>query len=399
MRYARINDRLAGLGGAKWGVHVRANALAAQGHDVIRLTIGEPDVSAPGDIVQCAADAMKDGRTGYSDGRGEIGLRQALANRYSDRTGRPIGPDQVLCLPGTQTALFVTMMGLTEESDEVLTGDPLYATYEGVIRASGARMVSVPLRSEMGFRLQADDIEARITSDSRAILLNTPHNPTGAVLTRDEVAAIGEVARRHDLWIVSDEVYEELIFKDVPFASPLSFPELADRTVVVSSISKSHAAPGFRSGWAVASAEFVSRLLPLAETMLFGNQPFIADMTEMAVRQPSEAAAGMRKRFARRATRLTDRLEGDGLFRVNRPQAGMFALIDISSTGMDSETYASDLLERTGVAVMPGTSFGDGLAGWVRVALTVPDETLERACDLILGHAETIRESSREAAQ
>lgn len=396
MKFAQINERLAGLGGAKWAVHLKAREMAAKGADIIELTIGEPDVPTPQTLVDSAVVAIRQGRTGYSDGRGETGLRMALAERYTRSTGREIAADQVLCFPGTQTALFATMTGLVGTGDEVLVGDPLYATYEGVIRATGAGMVPVPLRPETGFRLQARDIEARLTPRSRAILLNTPHNPTGAVLTREEVEEIGQLARAHDLWLISDEVYDELIFDDVPFSSPLADPDLADRTVIVSSISKSHAAPGFRSGWAIGSAEFATRLLPLSETMLFGNQPFIADMTAEAIRAPSDVAAGMRGRFGRRAAQLADRLECESSLRVNRPQAGMFALIDIASTGMDAETYASDLLDRAGVAVMPGPSFGGTLDSWVRVALTVPDELFAEACDRIVTHANAICEQTRE---
>lgn len=387
MKYAPILDRLATLGSAKWEVYYAALDLAAQGRDVIDLTIGNPDVATPATLVDAAVAAMRAGRTQYSSGRGEPGLREALAARYAARAGREVTPGQVLCFPGTQTALCAVLMGLAEPGTEVLVGDPMYATYEAVIRASGAEPVAVPLRPERGFRLAAADLAARVTPRTRAILVNTPHNPTGAVLTPADLAAIGEVARAHDLWIISDEVYEELVFDGTPFASPFDRADLADRTVVVSSISKSHAAPGFRSGWAVASAEFADRLLPLSETMLFGNQPFIADMTASAVSTPSVAAAGMRTRFAARARYLADRLAQETSLRVHRPEAGMFALVDVGATGMDDRAYAMDLLDATGVAVMPGTSFGASLAGWVRVALTVDDARFHAAADRIVAHA------------
>jgi len=177
----------------------------------------------------------------------------------------------------------------------------MYATYEGVIRTSGADLIPVPLRLENGFRNSADDIAARITPKTSAILLTTPHNPSGSVLTRADIDAIGRLAIKHDFWIISDEVYEELIFDGAEFTSPLYLPELADRVIVVSSILKSHAAPGFRSGWSVGPAEFTEALLPLPETMLFGNQPFIADMTEKAIRDRSSVASGMGQRHAERA--------------------------------------------------------------------------------------------------
>ncbi|AWZ18857.1 aspartate aminotransferase, putative [Roseovarius sp. TM1035] len=387
MRFSSINERLAGLGGAKWEVHARAKDMARAGRDVIRLTIGEPDVPTPERLKDAAYAAMKAGRTGYSDGRGEPGLRAALAEKYSKNRGRAFHPDQVMCFPGTQTALYAVMMAVAEEGAEVLVGDPMYATYEGVIRATGAAMVPVPLRPENGFRMAAADVAARITPRTRAILLTTPHNPTGAILTREDIAALGQLAVEHDLWIISDEVYEDLVFEGSEFVSPLSDPDLAERVVAVSSISKSHAAPGFRSGWCVGSLEFTANLLALSETMLFGNQPFIADMTEQAVREGSDVAAGMRQRFAARAELLAARLERETALRVHRPEAGMFAMVDIAATGLDGESYAFDLLEKTGVAVMPGASFGKTLDTWVRLALTVEDAPFAQAIDRIVAHA------------
>ena len=389
MKYSPVLDRLSGLGGAKWELHIKARELVRQGRDVIEMTIGNPDVPTPPALVDVAIAAMRAGRTEYSNGRGEDGLRDALARRYSKSAGRPIHSDQVLCFPGTQTALFAVLMGVADERSEVLVGDPMYATYEGVIAASGARAVGVPLRPENGFRIAASDIAERVGPKTRAILLNTPHNPTGAVLTPKDISEIGRIARQHNLWLLVDEVYEELVFDGVEFTSPLAFEDLADRVVVLSSISKSHAAPGFRSGWCVGSKEFADRLLPLSETMLFGNQPFIADMTAEAVSAASQVAAGMRGRFSARAKYLCDRLTQETQLRVHKPEAGMFALIDVRPLGMTDRDFAYDLLD-SGVAVMPGSAFGDTISGWVRVALTVDDSRFRLACDRIVAHAERL---------
>jgi len=384
MKLATINDRLAGLGGAKWDVHLKAKAMADAGEDVILMTIGEPDVPTPDTLQNVAAASMRSGRTGYSDGRGEAGLLNALAAHYTSRLGRALGPENILCFPGTQTALFAAMMGLVEAGDEVLVGDPMYATYAGVIRAPGAKMVPVTLRPEAGFRMQVEDIEARLTPQSRVLFLNTPHNPTGAILTPEDIARLGALAVERDLWILSDEVYEDLVFAGGGFTSPLAVPELADRVIAVSSISKSHAAPGFRSGWLVGPAAFCEALLPLSETMLFGNQPFIADMTEHAVRHGSEVAEGMCARFSARAGRMADRLHGETPLKVHLPDAGMFALVDVSATGLDGTGFANALLKKAGVAVMPGASFGETLTNWVRVALTTDDAAFDDAVERIV---------------
>lgn len=392
MRYAAITERLAGLGGAKWEIHAMAKAMMQTGQEVIPLTIGEPDVPPPEALFDKANAAMRAGRYGYSNGRGEPGLLAALAARYSRRSGRVIGANQVMCFPGTQTSLYTVLTGLVGPGDEVLVGDPMYATYEAVIRAPGATPVPVPLRPEQGFRMQAEDVAARITPASRVLFLNTPHNPTGAVLTREDLMALGRLARDHNLWILSDEVYEELIFGGT-FLSPLDIADFAERTVVVSSISKSHAAPGFRSGWAVGPGEFMSRLLPVAETLLFGNQPFIADMTALAVSAPSPVAPGMVERFARRARLIHDALQGVNALHVHEPQAGMFSVVDIRATGLSGEDFARRLLLEERVAVMPGESFGPSLNGWLRISLTRPDAEITEACRRIAAFAARQMES------
>ncbi|SSC67884.1 pyridoxal phosphate-dependent aminotransferase [Ciceribacter selenitireducens] len=377
MRYASITERLADLGSGKWAIHIEARRKAAEGVPVIELTIGEPDVSPDRALLDECARAMYAGRTRYSNGRGEPSVVDALVEKYRKR--RPdVTARNVLCFPGTQTALFAVMLGLLDRDDEVLVGDPYYATYEGVIAASGARMVPVPLHPGKHFHLQADDLARAVSPRSRVVLLNTPHNPTGAVLTADEIAAIGEVCRAHDLWIVCDEVYEELIFGGA-FASPFDDPALAERTIVVSSISKSHASPGFRSGWAIGPTEFCDRLLPVSETMLFGVQPFIADMTAMALSKPFDTAAVMRANYERRAKLVADGLAASRTLKPMMPEGGMFIVVDVSATGLTGQAFAERLLRERNVAVMPGGSFGEEAINFVRISLTVDDERLARA--------------------
>lgn len=378
MRYASITSRLSDLGSEKWALHIRARQMKQEGRAIIELTIGEPDQPPDAGMLAECQRAMNAGRYGYSNGRGEQPVVDALAAKYAAR--RPgVTVDNVLCFPGTQTALFAVMLGLVETGDGVLVGDPLYATYDGVIQSAGAHRVNVPLRPENGFHMQADDLEAAITPECRVLLLNTPHNPSGAVLSRLEIEAIGEVCRRHDLWIVCDEVYEELVFSG-RFASPFDDPALAERTIVVSSISKSHAAPGFRSGWAICPAEFAQKLLPISETMLFGVQPFIADMTAYALTTDISTSASMRASYSARARRIALGVAAAPGIIAHPPEAGMFILLDVAGTGMTGEAFAWALLEQEGVAVMPGSSFGDQARSFVRLSLTVPDASIDEAC-------------------
>lgn len=390
MRFSSVTQRVAGLGSDKWKLSLAARDRMDRGLEVINLTIGEPDVGTPPELAEVARDAIARGRTGYSNGRAEMGLLRALSARYAQRLGRPLATDRFMAAPGTQTALYLAFQTLCDPGDEVILGDPLYATYEALIRAPGAQPVTVALDPARGFRLDARDVERAITPRTRVIFLNSPHNPTGAILTTQDLNDLCELAQKHDLWIVSDEVYGDLTHDGVPAPSALMDPRFEDRVVVAASISKSHAAPGFRSGWICASAEFCRRALPVSETMLFGQQPFIADMTAAALSSPPEMARAMAARMARRAGIVVDSLDGVAGMRVHRPEAGMFALLDIRALSHDSEAFALDLLERTGVAVMPGASFGAALEGWLRLALRADDEDMRRACQRIRAYAESM---------
>lgn len=383
-KYSQTVDRLATGNNDNWAIYWRAKQLLAQGQDIIELVIGEPDIPTPDYLIDTACAAMQAGRTAYSDGAGELNLREALAERYTRTLQRPISSAQILCFPGTQTALYAVIRGIAGPGDEIIVGDPMYASYESVITASGATMVSVPLRPENGFRMAAADIAAAITANTTAIFLNTPHNPTGAVLSAEDISAIGTVAQQHDLWLLSDEVYDEMLLGDAEFHSPLAQADLAERSIVVCSISKSHAAPGFRSGWCVGPETFCQRLLPLAEAMLFGNQPFLADATAVAVARPSPVAKEMTRRFAARAQRLAQTLHAHTDLRVQQPDAGMFALVDVSASSMNGYEFAVGLLEQGGVGVMPGSSFGTALNHWIRVSLTESDAKFDEACQRIV---------------
>jgi arginine:pyruvate transaminase len=382
MRYAKITDRLAHTGGARWAVHFEGRRRKAAGEDMIVLTIGEPDLPPEPRVIDACVRALRDGRTRYSNGRGEPATLEAISALYARR--RPgVGPRNVLCLPGTQTALYAAFQALVGPGDGVLVGDPYYATYDGAIAATGAHRISVPLRRERGYRLAAEDVERAAGPDARVLLLNTPHNPTGAVLSARDVAEIGEVARAKDLWILSDEVYRDLVFDGSAAASPFDDPALAERVIAAASISKSHAAPGFRSGWLVGPEDFVDRLLPVVEAMLFGSPPFIADATAAALAAPSEVADAMRDAFARRARLIETMLASAPGLRVNPPAAGMFVTADVAGTGMDGDAFAAGLLEH-GVAVMPGGAFGETGGDLIRISVTEPDEALEEACRRIL---------------
>lgn len=379
MRYSSSVDRLAHLGSAKWAVHIAGRQRAAKGEKLIFLSIGEPDLPPPMAIIDVADRQMRAGRLRYSAGRGDIKVRESLSRHYSRQTGRPISADQFLFLPGTQAALAAAFMAIIEPGDEVLLLDPYYATYEAVVTAPGGVPVPVPLDPDNGFHPDLKAIEKAVNSKTRAILLNSPSNPTGAVFTRAENLAIGEIAKRHDLWLVSDEVYASMIHGNHVFHSPFFEKDLEERTIVVSSISKSHALPGFRCGWVAGSADFCDHLLPVTETLLFGSQPFLEDATAFALDTHFDETDAMKMAYLSRAQVLMDGLKSAKGVTTHLPEGGMFLMLDVRPTGLSGEDFARRLLDQENVVTMPGESFGARGAGHLRVALTVDETTMAEA--------------------
>ena len=390
MKFAKVTERLNGLGSEKWAVHIEGKRRAAQGDALIFLSIGEPDAAPPAAILDEANRQMHAGRIRYAEGRGEANVRRSLARLYTRQTGRTITDDQFIYLPGTQTALYAAMMTVVDEGDEVLMADPYYATYEGVIAAAGGIPKPIKVDPDHGFHLKAADLEKAITPRSRVLLMNTPSNPTGAVFTRAEIEKIGKVCEKHDLWIISDEVYATLTYGNHVFASPFDVPELEKRTIVVSSISKSHAMPGFRCGWIAASADFCDRCIPVTETMLFGSQPFLEDAMAFALDNHFPELDAMKASYETRARALVKALEGSKKVSARMPEGGMFVMVDVRKTGLSGEDFAWRLLKEENVVTMPGESFGAGGAGHLRVALTVGVDEITEACRRIARLAERI---------
>lgn len=379
MKYASISSRLSGLGSDKWAVHIAGRRLAAKGEKVIFLSIGEPDLPPAPSILDVANNQMRAGRTKYSPGEGEPAMLNALSRHYTQQMERPVGTDQFLFLPGTQTALFVAFLSILEPGDEVLLLDPYYATYEAVVTAPGGKPVPVPLDPDRGFHPDIKAIEKAVTPRTRAILLNSPSNPTGAVFTREENLAIGAIAKRHDLWIVSDEVYAMFIHGNHVFHSPFMEKDLEERTIVVSSISKSHALPGFRCGWIAASVEYCKHALPVTETMLFGSQPFLEDAAAHALEHEISGVAVMRDAYLARARVMKEGVARARGVKAHIPEGGMFVMLDVRGTGLSGDDFARRLLNEEKVVTMPGESFGLKGAGHLRVALTVDVDVMAEA--------------------
>jgi arginine:pyruvate transaminase len=388
----RFSSRVAhypgpGIGG--WSIQQEASLLRDSGRDVIFLTIGDPDQPTPAPVIEATIDALRRGRTGYAPTIGYPQLRAAIAARFAGRTGQPCAADNVVVTPGAQGGLYCALQCLAGPGDEVIVPEPVYATYEGVVAASGAEMVMVPLPAERGFHPDLASIAGAVTPRTRIVWINSPHNPTGAVFTPNEIAGIAEICRQHDLWLLSDEVYEDLTFTR-PHISAWSLPGMAERTIVVSSLSKSHAMPGFRLGWIIGPPALSRHLFVLLLSMTYGSPPFIQEGAVAALRSELPEVAALREDYCRRAAMMSGILAGAPNCRPIPPEGGMFVLLDIRGTGTAARDFATSLLESEDVAVLPCDAFGPSAAGHLRISLTEPDARLAEAGHRIVRFAHSL---------
>lgn len=378
MRFSPLVDRISGKGAGTWAIHYDALQKRAAGRDVILLTVGDPDQAPPGPVIEATVASLRRGRTGYGRIVGDPELRTAIAARFARRTGRTCSADNVAVVPGAQAGLHFALQCLAGPGDEVIVPEPMYATYEAVVGASGARLVNVPLLPEDGFHPSLEALARAVTPRTRVIWINSPHNPTGAVLSRTEVEAIAELCRRHDLWLISDEVYEDFAFAR-PHVSPWSLDGMAGRTVVVSSLSKSHAIPGFRLGWIIGPETLSAHLANLLLCTLYGGPPFIQDGALAALTRELPEVAAIAEDYRRRAALFSAILAQAPNCKATVPEGGMFVLLDVRGTGLGSEAFAHTLLDRENVAVLPCDGFGPSAAGQLRISLTAEDSVLEDA--------------------
>jgi arginine:pyruvate transaminase len=389
MRFSPLADRLARDDTQAWNVHRLASERRARGEDVIMLTIGDPDFETPPVVVEAAYASLRAGRTHYANSQGDAALRREIAGRASAWAGRAVDASRVVFFPGAQAAMFSVCLSVLGEGDEVIVPEPFYATYPGIFAASGATPVHVPLRPEREFQLEVAEVEEAITERTRAIVLTTPHNPTGAALPAETLGSLGEICRARDLWLISDEVYGSLLFGGRKHASVLAVAGAEERVAGISSLSKSHAMTGWRTGWAVVPEELKTRLVLLLDCMLFGSPPFISDAATVALREAGAATDAMRDAYERRAA-VVARIDGQAGLRCHMPMGGMFIMLDVRATGISGTEFAERLLEREGVSVLPIEAFGPSGAGHVRLALAADEDTLAEGCRRIASFAATL---------
>ncbi|MDY7535232.1 aminotransferase class I/II-fold pyridoxal phosphate-dependent enzyme [Pseudomonas sp. Bout1] len=390
MRYSPFVERISGESVSAWDIHYAAVEARGRGEDVIVLSVGDPDFATDSAICEAAVDALRAGDTHYTHVLGRPALREAIAAKQSRLQGVAVHADNVALVAGAQNGLFAASLCLFSHGDEVLVPEPMYLTYEACIHASGARIATIEQPAANGFRLTRAALEAAITAKTRGIALATPCNPTGNVYSREELEMIAQVARQYDLWVISDEVYGQITY-DHEHLSIASLPGMAERTVVLNSLSKTHAMTGWRVGWVVGPKPLIGHLDNLLLCMLYGLPGFIQEAAIKALEVDDAVVSDARAVYRRRRDLVVQGLSAITDLDCRVPQAGMFMLVDVRRTGLTSMDFAWQLFRATGVSVLDAQAFGASAEGFVRISFTVADDTLKDACQRIAGFVQGLR--------
>jgi arginine:pyruvate transaminase len=360
-----------------WEVHFAALAAKQTGKPIMMLSVGDHDFDTPEDTVEACLAALRGGHHHYTQLAGIPALREAMARVSTRCTGIPTGANEVICTPGGQGALFAAVQGVLDPGGHAILVAPYYATYPGTFRAAGAGFTVVETTAEDGFQPRAEAIRRALEPKTRAILINTPNNPTGAVYSRSCLEDISAICRERDIWLLSDEVYWT-IAGDRQHVSPRSLPGMAERTLVINSLSKSHGMTGWRVGWLTGPADFVTLLVGLNLVTTYGLPDFVSHAAAKAL----DKGYGVREiaeRYAARRTMFREEMHGLDKVTVRGSHGGMYMMLDVRAVDPDCERFAWALLEAENVAVMPGSSFGEAAGGHIRISLCQPEDVLKEA--------------------
>jgi aspartate/methionine/tyrosine aminotransferase len=365
-------------------VLAKARRLEAEGKKVVHLEIGEPDFATPDNIIEAGISAMQHGYTHYTPASGIFEAREAVAGFVSRTLKTEVDPMEVVLVPGSKNVLLFTLLACVEPGDEVIVPDPGYPAYASQVNFIGAVPKPVTLREESGFRMDLEELASLITPKTRMLIVNTPQNPTGGVLTEEDIKFVCDLAHKHDLLLVSDEIYSQLVY-GFHHVSPLSHPGMRERTVLMDGLSKSYAMTGWRLGYAVAPRALAAKL----DTLMINSSSCAAGFTQMAAiealsaPESEHAVARMVKVFEHRRNLVVDGLNAIPGMRCARPQGAFYAFPNIEGTGFDEHELADRLLSEAGVAVLPGTAFGHAGKGFIRLAYTQSEAELKLGLDRI----------------
>lgn len=360
-------------------VLVRARALEAQGRDIVHLEIGEPDFDTPQNIIDAAKEALDSGYTHYGPSAGLPQAREAVADYVARTRGIECSPDEVVLTPGAKPIMFYGLMATIDEGDEVIYPNPGFPIYESVINFLGAKPVPLPLQESKEFRFDLSDLEDRITEKTRMLIINTPQNPTGGILTEDDLRGIAELANRHDLIVFSDEIYSRMTYDGFEHTSILTFPGMKERTIMLDGFSKTYAMTGWRLGYGVMPASIASLVAKLQTNCTSCTSSFTQVAGIEALTGPQTMAEEMIAEFRRRRDVIVDGLNSIPGFRCHRPQGAFYVFPNIEGTGRSSQFMADYLLNEAGVACLSGTAFGAHGEGFIRFSYANSVENIEKA--------------------
>lgn len=382
LNLSRVAQRLDSDGGDVWAVSDRAAEMEKEGIDVIRLCVGDPDFDTPTPIHAAVGQSLRQGRTHYSASQGEPELRAAIAALETKTSPHPCSADEIVVFPGATNALYSVLSCLLNNEDELLVPDPMYVGYCGFLAAIGCQVTQVPLNVARNFALDIEAIKAAVTVKTRVVLINTPGNPAGNMITPEEMAELAEFCRDKGLWLVCDEVYSMITFARRHTSLRAAAKHL-DNVIMVDGLSKSHAMSGWRVGWAVAPKALIPHLSHFAGATVFGCPQFIQDAAAFALRHDEYYVAKMREEYRTRRDYVVERINAiDGL-NCQAPDAGMFVMADVSALGLDGRQFAEALLEEQQVCTVPGEGFGESTRNYVRITLAQSVEVLRKAFDRI----------------
>ena len=363
----KLAERMSRIGvESAFDVLVRARALEATGRSVIHLEIGEPDFPTPSHIVEAAKRALDEGWTHYGPTQGLPELRQAIARHVSETRGIAVGPEHVSVVPGGKPILFFPMLALLEPGDEVIYPNPGFPIYESMIRFTGATPVPMPLEESRGFSFDLDLFRSRLTERTKLVILNSPQNPTGGVISKADLSALADMLRGRDLIVLSDEIYSRIFYDDAPPASIASFPGMLDQTVILDGFSKTYAMTGWRMGYGVMPAFLVEAVNKLMVNSNSCTASFTQRAGIAALEGPQDGVTGMVAEFRRRRDAFCGALNRIPGFHCALPGGAFYAFANITGTGMDSKELADLLLYEAGVSCLDGRCFGEYGRGYIR---------------------------------
>ncbi|WP_377187610.1 pyridoxal phosphate-dependent aminotransferase [Ruegeria meonggei] len=394
----KLSQRITHLtegGSDGWDVFYRARRMIDEGHAVTELTIGEHDIRTDASILEAMDLSARQGHTGYAMMPGTDLLRDTVAARLQTRTGVPTTRNNVLITPGGQSALFAAHVAVCDPGDVGLFIDPYYATYPGTIRGAGATARPIQTSADDAFQPRAQRIDAA-ADGAVSLLINTPNNPTGVVYSRTTLEGVAQVCQACDLWLISDEVYDTQVW-DGTHISPRTLPGMTERTLIVGSMSKSHAMTGSRCGWVVGPEEVIAHLINLATHTTYGVPGFIQDAASFALNAGNLLEEEIAAPFRRRRALAMEVLSTQNTVGLVPAQGAMYLMLDIRATGLDGEGFANALLDTHSIAAMPGESFGTAARGHIRVAMTIDDDRFAAALTTICTYAAVL--ADRRAAE